>query len=198
MLHITDTGIGMTSDDLVKYLGTIAKSETSEFLNKVQEAENKNMNMNDLIGQFGVGFYSSFLVADKVIVTSKNNNDDQYIWESDSTFFTVTKDPRGNTLGRGTTVSLHLKEEAKEFLQLPKLTEIIKKYSQFINFNIYLWTSKTVTEEVPSEDEPTSTGDDDVVVEEAKEETKKEPKKVEKTTWDWELMNEAKPIWTRK
>jgi heat shock protein beta len=198
MLHITDSGIGMTSEDLTKYLGTIAKSETSEFLNKVQqEADNKNMNMNDLIGQFGVGFYSSFLVADKVIVTSKNNNDDQHIWESDSTYFQVSKDPRGNTLGRGTTISLHLKEEAKEFLEINKLTEIIKKYSQFINFNIYMWSSKTVTEEVPSE-ETSGKSEDDVVVEESKDEEKKEPKKVEKTVWDWILMNEAKPIWTRK
>lgn len=103
MLHITDTGIGMTQTDLVQFLGTIARSDTSEFLNKVQDAQD-NASMSDLIGQFGVGFYSSFLVADKVIVTSKNNADDQYIWESDSTSFNVFKDPRGNTLGRGTTV----------------------------------------------------------------------------------------------
>ena len=153
MLHITDTGIGMTRDDLVKYLGTIAKSQTSEFLNRFQEAQEggdgKQQTMSDLIGQFGVGFYSAFLAADKVLVTSKNNADpDQHIWESDSNSFTVYKDPRGNTLGRGTTVSLHLKEEAQEFLEEVKLKEIITKYSQFINFNIYLWTSKTVTEEV--------------------------------------------------
>jgi heat shock protein 90kDa beta len=107
MLHITDTGIGMTRSDLVQYLGTIAKSDTSEFLNRVQEAQKdakEGTSMSDLIGQFGVGFYSSFLVADKVIVTSKNNADDQYIWESDSSSFNVIKDPRGNTLGRGTTV----------------------------------------------------------------------------------------------
>ena len=107
MLHITDTGIGMTKEHLIKFLGTIAKSDTSEFLNKVQQ-EQKNgkdvTSMSDLIGQFGVGFYSSFLVADKVIVTSKNNDDDQHIWESDSHSFNVIKDPRGNTLGRGTTV----------------------------------------------------------------------------------------------
>ena len=107
MIHITDTGIGMTKDELVKFLGTIAKSDTSEFLNKVQDAQGEGKggtSMNDLIGQFGVGLYSSFLVADKVIVTSKHNSDDQYIWESDSTSFKVFKDPRGNTLGRGTTV----------------------------------------------------------------------------------------------
>ena len=107
MLHITDTGIGMTRADLVQFLGTIAKSDTSEFFNRVQQAQTDGKDgasMSDLIGQFGVGFYSSFLVADKVIVTSKNNADDQHIWESDSSSFNVIKDPRGNTLGRGTTV----------------------------------------------------------------------------------------------
>ena len=207
MLHITDTGIGMTKDDLVKYLGTIAKSQTSEFLNKFEEASvgGKTQNMNDLIGQFGVGFYSAFLAADKVLVTSKNNADDQHIWESDSNSFSVYKDPRGNTLGRGTTVSLHLKEEAQEFLEEVKLKEIITKYSQFINFNIYLWTSKTVTEEVPveatevKEEKKAAADGEDATVEEAKEEPKEpKTKKVDKTVWDWELMNEAKPIWQRK
>ena len=155
MLHVTDTGIGMTRADLVQFLGTIAKSDTSEFLNKVQDAQKDGKDgasMSDLIGQFGVGFYSSFLVADKVVVTSKNNADDQYIWESDSSSFNVFKDPRGNTLGRGTTVSLHLKEEAGEYLEISTLEEIIRKYSQFINFNIYLWKSKVVKEEVPDDD----------------------------------------------
>lgn len=207
MLHITDTGIGMTKDDLVKYLGTIAKSQTSEFLNRFQEAQQSDnkQSMSDLIGQFGVGFYSAFLVADKVIVTSKHNNDDQYIWESDSSYFTVSKDPRGNTLGRGTTVSLHLKEEAQEFLEEHKIREIVVKYSQFINFNIYLWSSKVVSEEVPvddaakSDDETAAEAakDEDATVEEAKED-KPKTKKVDKTVWDWELMNQAKPIWQRK
>lgn len=202
MLHITDTGIGMTRDDLVKYLGTIAKSQTSEFLSKFAEAQSSDnkQSMSDLIGQFGVGFYSAFLVADKVLVTSKNNQDEQYIWESDSASFTVVKDPRGNTLGRGTTVSLHLKEEAQEFLEEAKLRDIITKYSQFINFNIYLWTSKTVSEEVEEEAETKkeeTKSDEDATVEEAKDE-KPKTKKVDKTVWDWELMNSAKPIWQRK
>ena len=209
MLHITDTGIGMTKAHLVQFLGTIAKSDTSEFLNRVQDAQKESkegQSMSDLIGQFGVGFYSSFLVADKVVVTSKNNDDEQHIWESDSTSFNVIKDPRGNTLGRGTTVSLHLKEEAGEYLEVSTLDEIIRKYSQFINFNIYLWKSKTVQEEVPEDDAPaeskaseTKKSEDDAAVEDEKEEEKKpKTKKVDKTTWDWELMNESKPIWQRK
>lgn len=210
MLHVTDTGIGMTRADLIQFLGTIAKSDTSEFFNRVQKAQTEGKDgasMSDLIGQFGVGFYSSFLVADKVIVTSKNNADDQYIWESDSSSFNVFKDPRGNTLGRGTTVSLHIKEEAGEYLEVSTLDEIIRKYSQFINFNIYLWKSKTVKEEVPDDDatetkknaDEEKKSDDDAAVEDDKEEEKKaKTKTVDKTVWDWELMNESKPIWQRK
>ena len=99
MLHITDTGIGMTKQHLIEYLGTIAKSATAEFVQRLEQAKE-----NDFIGQFGVGFYSSFLVADKVIVTSKNDADEQYIWESNSAVFTVFPDPRGDTLRRGTTI----------------------------------------------------------------------------------------------
>jgi heat shock protein beta len=141
MLHVTDTGIGMTKDDLVNNLGTIAKSGTSEFLAKLQEADSER-SMSELIGQFGVGFYSTFLVSDTVIVTSKHNDDKQYIWRSDSNEFSVVEDPRGNTLGRGTTVSLQLKEEAHDFLEGDTLKDLVRKYSQFINFPIYLWTSK--------------------------------------------------------
>lgn len=100
MLHITDTGIGMTKNDLVNNLGTIAKSGTAEFLGKMQNAES-SQELNDMIGQFGVGFYSAFLVADKVIVTSKHNDDRQYIWESDSGAYTIVEDPRGDSLKRG-------------------------------------------------------------------------------------------------
>lgn len=105
MLHITDTGIGMTKEELVKNLGTIAKSGTSEFLNKMTEIQDDSQTTSELIGQFGVGFYSAFLVADKVIVTSKHNNGTQHIWESDSNEFSVIEDPRGDTLGRGTTIT---------------------------------------------------------------------------------------------
>ncbi|XP_072242210.1 endoplasmin [Leuresthes tenuis] len=205
MLHITDTGVGMTKEELVKNLGTIAKSGTSEFLNKMTDMQSEGQSTSELIGQFGVGFYSAFLVADKVIVTTKHNNDTQHIWESDSNQFSVIEDPRGDTLGRGTTITLVLKEEASDYLELETIKNLVKKYSQFINFPIYVWASKTETVEEPIEDDAEAeepekeTSEDEVEVEEEEEEDKDKPKtkKVEKTVWDWELMNDIKPIWQR-
>ncbi|CAI5665196.1 unnamed protein product [Oreochromis niloticus] len=206
MLHITDTGIGMTKEELVKNLGTIAKSGTSEFLNKMTEMQEEGQSTSELIGQFGVGFYSAFLVADKVIVTSKHNNDTQHIWESDSNQFSVIEDPRGDTLGRGTTITLVLKEEASDYLELETIKNLVKKYSQFINFPIYVWASKTETVEEPIEEDAEAAeepekeaSEDEAEVEEEEGEDKDKPKtkKVEKTVWDWELMNDIKPIWQR-
>lgn len=214
LLHITDTGIGMTKSELINNLGIIAKSGTSEFLEKVSSSSDISVTeLNDLIGQFGVGFYSAFLVADRVVVTSKSNDDtDQYSWESDSASFTVTKDPKGATLKRGTQVTLHIKEETKDFLQEETLKSLIIKYSQFINYPIYLWSSKTEQVEEPIDDELTPDDavkegeddkekeikdEDDVKIEEDKED-KPKTKKVEKTIWEWQLVNTAKPIWTRK
>ncbi|XP_048356305.1 endoplasmin isoform X1 [Sphaerodactylus townsendi] len=200
MLHVTDTGIGMTKEELIKNLGTIAKSGTSEFLNKITEMQEENQSTSELIGQFGVGFYSAFLVADKVIVTSKHNNDTQHIWESDSNEFSVISDPRGDTLGRGTTVTLVLKEEASDYLELDTIKNLVRKYSQFINFPIYVWSSKTETVEEPIDEEETKEKeetDDEAAVEEEEEEKKPKTKKVDKTVWDWELMNDIKPIWQR-
>uniref|UniRef100_A0A673N570 Endoplasmin n=1 Tax=Sinocyclocheilus rhinocerous TaxID=307959 RepID=A0A673N570_9TELE len=140
--YIFNTGIGMTKEELVKNLGTIAKSGTSEFLNKMTDMQEEGQSTSELIGQFGVGFYSAFLVADKVIVTSKHNNDTQHIWESDSNEFSVINDPRGDTLGRGTTITLVMKEEASDYLELETIKNLVRKYSQFINFPIYVWSSK--------------------------------------------------------
>merc|ERR1719500_225584 len=197
VLHITDTGVGMTKQDLITNLGTIAKSGTADFLNRLQDASSTDQ-FSDLIGQFGVGFYSAFLVADKVVVTTKHNEDKQYIWESDANSYSVVEDPRGDTLKRGTTISLYLKEESYDFLEQDTVRDLIKKYSQFINFNIYLWGSSTKTVEEPIEEAKEE--DDEGAVEEDKDEEEKKPKtkKVEKTTWDRELCNQSKPIWTRK
>merc|ERR1719258_508928 len=185
-ISIIDTGIGMTKADLINNLGTVAKSGTTNFLEAMAEGSDAN-----LIGQFGVGFYSAFLVADKVSVTSKCNDDAvQHVWESSAdASFTVVDDPRGNTLGRGSRVTLHLKEDAHEFLAEDKLKETAKKYSQFIQFPIYVKVKKEVdadTEEDDDDDkddeeeekkDDVETKDDD---EKEEEEEEKKPKK--KTT----------------
>lgn len=207
VLHITDTGIGMTKQDLVNNLGTIAKSGTADFLSKMQEDKSEGQDVNDMIGQFGVGFYSAFLVADRVVVTTKHNDDKQYIWESDAASFNIMEHPQGNTLKRGSRISLYLKEEAQDFLEEDTIKQLIKKYSQFINFPIYMWTSKEVEEEIPLDDETTEkpekkdedqVEEEDGKVEEEAEEDKPKTKKIKKTVWDWEIMNDSKPIWTRK
>uniref|UniRef100_A0A914H125 Histidine kinase/HSP90-like ATPase domain-containing protein n=1 Tax=Globodera rostochiensis TaxID=31243 RepID=A0A914H125_GLORO len=225
ILHITDTGLGMTKQDMINNLGTIARSGTSEFISKLLDSSTSSDQQQDLIGQFGVGFYSAFLVADRVVVTSKHNDDSkQYIWESDSSQFSIVEDPRGPTLLRGTQVSLHLKEEAYDFLEPDTLKKLIQKYSQFINFDILLWQSRTETIEEPVEEseeekeaeekkkeeekkpeEEEEKKEDELEEkkpeeEEGKEEEEKKPKTkmVEKTLWDWQKVNTMKPIWMRK
>lgn len=191
-LHITDTGIGMSKADLMNNLGTIARSGTSEFLSKLLDTATSAEQQQDLIGQFGVGFYSSFLVADRVVVTTRGIDDKQYIWESDSSSYSIVEDPRGNTLKRGSQITLYLKEEAYDFLEPDTLKKLVQKYSQFINFDIFLWQSKTETVEEAEEKEEKS--EDGAVEEEEKPKTKS----VEKTVWDWEKINSVKPIWMRK
>merc|ERR1712107_36982 len=173
-LTIIDTGVGMSKADLINNLGTVAKSGTTNFLEAMAEGGDAN-----LIGQFGVGFYSAFLVADKVSVTSKCNDDaTQHVWESSAdASFTVVDDPRGNTLGRGTRVTLHLKEDAHDYLSEDKLKECAKKYSQFVQFPIYVKVKKEVDAEAEEEEE------------------KKAPTK--KTVYEWEQVNTQKAIWLR-
>ena len=206
VLSITDTGIGMTKDELIQNLGSIAKSGTYEFQKMLQSGDT------NLIGQFGVGFYSAFLVSDRVTVISKSNNDSkQWIWESDATAsFSVTEDPRGNTLGRGTSILLHLKDNAYNYLDRDKIMAIVRHYSMFVDFPVKIWHFKEVNVE---EDEVIDTKDDDIfddddkVVDDSddddddKKETKIEAgeKKTElKVVWQWIQVNDRKPIWLRK
>merc|ERR1712113_718290 len=172
-ISIIDTGVGMSKADLINNLGTVAKSGTTNFLEAMAEGADAN-----LIGQFGVGFYSAFLVADKVSVTSKCNDDPvQHVWESSAdASFTVVDDPRGNTLGRGTRVTLHLKEDAHDFLAEDKLKDLSKKYSQFIQFPIYVKVKKEVEADA-EEDEDDDDKDeekDDVETKDDDEEEKDE------------------------
>ena len=209
-LSITDTGVGMTKAELIKNLGTVAKSGTTAFL----EAMGKGDSLN-LIGQFGVGFYSAFLVANKVVVASKANDDEQHVWTStaDAKFF-VTKDPRGDTLGRGTRVTLHLKDDAVEYVEQDKIKNLVKKYSEFIQYPIKLFISKEVRKQVEDEEEAATKPDEDEAVPPTEEETvkddaeitdegeetetkEKKTKTVTEQVWEWETINEIKAIWLR-
>jgi len=211
VLHIVDTGVGMSKEHLSKFLGTIAKSGTADVFEKVEEAQGSDA-VSDLIGQFGVGFYSSFLVADRVMVTSKHNDDDQYIWESDGgEGYSIIKDPRGNTLPRGTCISLYLKEEAHEFLKTDALKNLVNKYSQFINFPISIWqeveeereielTEEELEEQrITKEAEKEVDGEDGDEAEVEDEEEEEAPKtKTEKVKeHKFVVENSVKPIWTR-
>jgi HSP90 family molecular chaperone len=148
-ISFTDTGVGMSKAELIKNLGTVAKSGTTAFLEAIGKGDSLS-----LIGQFGVGFYSAFLVANKIVVTSKSNDDEQHVWVStaDAKFF-VTKDPRGDTLGRGTRVTLYLKEDAIEYVEQDKITNLVKKYSEFIQYPIKLFLSKEIRKQVEEDEE---------------------------------------------
>jgi len=197
-ISITDTGVGMSKADLINNLGTVAKSGTTNFLEAMAEGGDAN-----LIGQFGVGFYSAFLVADKVTVTSKCNDDPvQYVWESSAdASFTVVPDPRGNTLGRGSRVTLHLKEDAHDYLSEDKLKDASKKYSQFIQFPIYVKVKKEVDAEAEEEDDDDDKEDeeekDDVETKDEEEKEEKKEKPAKKTVYEWEQVNTQKAIWLR-
>lgn len=222
-LTIRDTGIGMTRDQLIENLGTVARSGTTKFVEALKEAGNKDAAV-DQIGQFGVGFYSSFLVSDRVTVASKHpSSPKQYVWESlnGASDFVVYDDPRGNTLIRGTEITLHLREDATSYLDPSSLRSLASHYSEFVTHPIRLRTTSTMEVEVDDDEgdddkktedkddvddlddddkkekEKSATDDLDDDLEIKDEDEAKPKKKKEVTTYSWDVLNNNKAIWTR-
>merc|ERR1711975_165149 len=191
-ITIEDSGIGMTKNELINNLGTIAKSGTKAFMEAMAAGGDISM-----IGQFGVGFYSAYLVSDKVRVVSKNNDDEQYVWESAAGgSFTVQKDTEQvhGEVKRGTKVICYLKEDQSEFLEERRLKDLVKKHSEFIGFPIELYVEKSKEKEVTDSDEDEEEEKD----EEGKDGDEPKIEEVDEVSHEWEQLNKNKPLWMRK
>ncbi|CAN6701847.1 unnamed protein product [Malus baccata var. baccata] len=197
IINIIDSGIGMTRQELIDCLGTIAQSGTSKFLKALKDSKDAGSDTN-LIGQFGVGFYSAFLVADRIVVSTKSpKSDKQYVWQGEvnASSYTIQEetDPE-KLIPRGTRITLYLKRDDKGFAHPERIEKLVKNYSQFVSFPIYTWKEKGFTKEVEVDEDPAESKTDE---QDEKTEKKKKTKTVVEKYWDWDLTNETQPIWLR-
>ncbi|WCJ37404.1 Heat shock protein 90 [Euphorbia peplus] len=196
IVTITDTGIGMTRQELIDCLGTIAQSGTAKFLKALKDSKDAGMDSN-LIGQFGVGFYSAFLVADRVVVSTKSpKSDKQYVWEGEanaSSYIVREETDPEKLIPRGTRLTLYLKGDDKGFADPERIQKLVKNYSQFVSFPIYTWLEKGYTKEVEVDEEP----NDAKQGEQGDNAEKKKTKTVVERYWDWDLTNDTQPLWLR-
>jgi len=184
-LTIEDSGVGMTKDELINNLGRIAQSGTKKFAEALGAGAKGDVN---LIGQFGVGFYSSYLVADKVTVITKAVGDDttQYRWESEAgSSYTVAEDDSDPIEGSGTRLILKLKEDSLEYLEAGKLTTLLERFSSFIEFPISVFKSTTEYVQEPDPEAEVAEGEEP------------KTKTVPKTTTSFVPIKSAKPLWLR-
>merc|ERR1712179_637211 len=198
-LTLIDTGIGMTKADMINNLGTIAKSGTKAFMEALAAGADISM-----IGQFGVGFYSAYLVADRVVVTSKHNDDEQYVWESSAGGSFTIKAGDDPEVKRGSKVVLYMKDDMTEYVEEKKLKEIVKKHSQFIGYPIKMLVEKEREKEVSDDEaEPEDAEGGEPKIEDigedadAEKKDEKKVKKIKEVYSEDEELNKTKPIWTR-
>eukprot|EP00495_Collosphaeridae_sp_1-RS-2012_P004946 TRINITY_DN42_c0_g1_i3.p1 TRINITY_DN42_c0_g1~~TRINITY_DN42_c0_g1_i3.p1 ORF type:complete len:328 (+),score=163.48 TRINITY_DN42_c0_g1_i3:83-985(+) len=178
-ITIRDTGCGMTKEDLKANLGTIARSGTKAFMEAISAGADISM-----IGQFGVGFYSAYLVSDKVVVRTKHNDDEHWVWTSTAGgTFDIMKDPNP-TLKRGTEITLHLREDAADYNDEKKIKDLVKKHSEFIGFPISLYATKEEETDV----ECSSSDNEDAEKDEDKEDEEDSEKKMME---QWRLMKKS-------